>query len=368
MAWEGDAGAVGKRRDELDTPCLLLDLDLAESNIALMAARFANSPVRLRPHVKTHKTPVLALEQLRAGAIGVTCAKLGEAEVMAAGGVRDLLISTEVTGAAKIARLIGLAQQARVITVVDDPDGAQALSRAAEAAGLRLRTLVDVDVGQGRTGIAPGEPALALARRVATLPGLEFAGLQGYEGHLQHVVAADERATQVSAAMRSLIDTRRLIEAAGLPVEIVSTGGTGTHRFVGATDGVTEVQPGSYVVMDAHYGTIEGLGFANALTVLASVVSRQRPNTAIVDAGFKALSTDSGPARPRDFADATYAPKGDEHGAVVFESGCPLGLGDKVTLIPSHCDTTINLYDAYYVLRGDRVVAVWPISARGKVQ
>jgi D-serine deaminase-like pyridoxal phosphate-dependent protein len=311
---------------------------------------------------------VLALEQLRHGAIGVTCAKLGEAEVMAAGGVRDLLISTEITGAAKIARLIGLARQARVITVVDDAGGAAALSQAAQAAGIRLRALVDVDVGQGRTGVAPGEPALALARRIAALPGLELVGLQGYEGHLQHIVNADERAGQVREAMGLLIATRRLLEDAGLPMEIVSTGGTGTHRVVGSTAGVTEIQPGSYVVMDSHYGTIEGLGFANALTVQASVVSRQRPNAAIVDAGYKTLSTDSGPARPRDFPDATYAPLGDEHGKVSFTNGCPLALGDRLALIPSHCDTTINLHDAYYVLRGDTVVAVWPIAARGKVQ
>lgn len=360
---------IGRSKWDVDTPALLLDLDLVERNIAAMARVFEGTPVRLRPHVKTHKSPTLAQMQLEAGAIGITCAKLGEAEVMAAAGISDILISSEIVGPTKIARLLGLARQTRVLTVVDDLAAAQALSEAAAQAGVRIPALVDVDVGQHRTGIAAGEPALALAHQVALLPGLEFVGLQGYEGHLQHVVDVRARADGVTEAMALLIETRRQIEAAGIPVQIVSTGGTGTHRLVGQTDGVTEVQVGSYVVMDSHYASIEGVEFAHALTCVATVISKAKPDRAVVDAGTKTLSTDSGPSKPKDLPGAEYRPGGDEHGILQYSDGpCPLSVGDKIELIPSHCDPTINLHDCYYVTRGDTVVAIWPIAARGKLQ
>jgi D-serine deaminase-like pyridoxal phosphate-dependent protein len=354
------------RAADLDTPCLLLDLDLAERNLDTMAGAFAGTPVRLRPHAKTHKTPALALMQIQRGAIGVCCAKLGEAEALAAGGVLDLLITSEIVGAQKIRRLLGLARQVRVTIVVDDATAAARLSEAGAAVGLRLRCLLDIDVGSNRTGVAPGEPALALAMQVACLPGLDLVGLQGYEGQLQHVVSLDQRRTAHAAAIAPLIQTAALLRDRGLNMEIVSSAGTGTCHFAAALAGITEVQPGSYVVMDTDYGRVEGVGFANALTVLTSVIS-MRSNGATVDAGLKALSTDSGPAAPKDL-DARYAHRGDEHGLVTFENGNPLGLGDKIELIPSHCDPTINLHDLYYVTRGGYVVGIWPIAARGRLQ
>jgi D-serine deaminase-like pyridoxal phosphate-dependent protein len=366
MPWFGDSAAIGARVEVLDTPSLLLDLDRAERNLATMARLFAGSSVRVRPHTKTHKVPNLALRQIELGAIGVCCAKLGEAEVMAAGGVPELLVTTEVVGPTKIRRLLGIARQVGVMTVVDDLEAAKRLSEAAVEAGLRLRCLVDVNVGQNRTGVEPGEPALALAQQVARLPGLDLVGLQGYEGHLQHVYQAEERRAANARAMRLLADTADLLRDKGLKVEVVSTAGTGTGQFAAEWMQVTEIQPGSYVVMDSDYGRVEGLPFESALTVLVSVVSK-RGNDAIVDAGIKSLSTDAGPATPRAL-DATYASQGDEHGKLTFANGNPLALGDKVELIPSHCDTTINLYDRYYVTRDGLVVAVWPILARGRVQ
>jgi D-serine deaminase-like pyridoxal phosphate-dependent protein len=357
---------IGARVEDLDTPSLLLDLDKVEHNLATMARQFADSPVRLRPHAKTHKTPILALGQLAHGAIGICCAKLGEAEVLAAGGVSEILVTTEVVGPTKIRRLLGLARQVNVTTVVDDLEAADALSSAASEGGLRLRTLVDLNVGQNRCGIEPGEPALELAEHVARLPGLQLVGLQGYEGHLQHIYDASERQAANARAMKLLSDTADLLLAKGLPVEIVSTAGTGTGQFAAQWPRVTELQPGSYVVMDSDYGQVQGLPFENALTVLTSVVSK-RKNEAIVDAGTKTLSTDAGPAKPASL-DATYSHQGDEHGKLSFNNGNPLALGDKVELIPSHCDTTINLHDVYYVTRAGRVVAVWPIATRGHVQ
>jgi D-serine deaminase-like pyridoxal phosphate-dependent protein len=357
---------IGMRVEDLDTPCLLLDLDKAERNLDAMAAAFAATTVRVRPHSKTHKSPRLATMQIARGAIGICCAKLGEAEVMAGSGISDILITTQLAGPAKLRRLVGLAQQARVITVVDDELTAERISEAAVAARLRIRCLVDLDIGTNRTGVAPGDPAIDLALRVARMPGLDLIGLQGYEGHLQHVVDVDERRAKHGAAVTLLTQTAERFRAHGLNVEIVSTAGTGTCDLAAHHSGVTEVQPGSYVVMDTDYGRVHGLEFEHSLTVLSSVVSK-RNNGVTVDAGFKALSVDSGPAKP-DGLDAVYAPRGDEFGLVSFAERNPLSVGDRISLIPSHCDTTINLHDCYYVTRGDRVVAVWPIASRGRLQ
>ncbi|MCC6176947.1 MAG: DSD1 family PLP-dependent enzyme [Chloroflexi bacterium] len=367
MVWPPDPRAIGLPIEALDTPCLLLDLDAVERNLDRMDQALAGTSVRARPHTKTHKVPNIALMQLQRGAIGVCCAKLGEAEVMAAGGVSPILVTTEIVGDAKIRRLLGVAQQTEIITVVDDAKAAGRLSEALASGGLRLRCLIDVNVGQERTGVEPGEPALALAEQVSRLPGLELVGLQGYEGHLQHVRSEEERREANASAMQLLSQTAELLSERGFSIEIVSTAGTGTFRFAMEWPRVTEIQPGSYVVMDSDYGTVQGVGFENALTVLASVVSTQRRGAAVVDSGYKALSSDSGMPRPKAL-DAGFTFMGDEHGKLLFEAGNPLRSGDKVELIPSHCDTTINLHDVYYVTRGGRVVAVWPIAARGRIQ
>ncbi|HEY3079794.1 MAG TPA: DSD1 family PLP-dependent enzyme [Chloroflexota bacterium] len=362
--------AIGTPLAELDTPSLLLDLPAFERNLERMAAFSRRTGVAVRPHAKAHKSPLVARKQLDLGAIGITCSKLGEAEALVAGGVtRGLLVSSEVVGARKIARLIALAHHAELLVVVDDPDNAGDLAAAAGAAGLTLDVLVEVNVGQERCGVLPGAPAAELAERVAGLSGLRFRGLQGYEGHLQQIRDLGERRARCDAAMERLIETRRAVESRGLAVEIVSTAGTGTHEIAAAHRGVTEVQPGSYVWMDSSYVRVEGTPFESALTVLTSVVSRQRPGQAIVDAGWKSVSTDAGNPAVKGRDGLAYTPAGDEHGRLTAaEAAAPPSLGEKLELVPSHCDTTVNLYDRFVCLRDGRVEAVWPIAARGAVQ
>jgi D-serine deaminase-like pyridoxal phosphate-dependent protein len=350
--------------NECDTPALLLDLDAVERNLDRMAADIAATRAKLRPHAKTHKTALLARMQLERGAIGVCCAKLGEAEALCAGGIDDILVTSEIVGPLKIARAIALAKRVRLTVVVDSTAVAIPLGRAAAAAGIRLRALIDVNVGQNRAGVGAGAPALALARFVAALPGLELAGLQGYEGHLQHVADPGARGAADAGAMQILCDTAAAFEAAGLSTEIVTTGGTGTSRFAARHAAVTDVQPGSYAVMDAQYGAVDGLGYDYALTVLSTVIS-VRGNVAILDAGYKSLSDDAGPPRLLD-GGAAFSFAGDEFGKLLGVEPHPYGVGDKVRLVPGHCDTTINLHDEYVVHRAANVTDQWPIIARGK--
>jgi D-serine deaminase-like pyridoxal phosphate-dependent protein len=349
---------------ELDTPVLLLDLDAVERNLDRMAAAVAPTRVKLRPHAKTHKTAILARMQLERGAIGVCCAKLGEAEALADRGITDILVTSELAGGIKVARAVALARRIRLTVVVDSVAVAAPLAAAATAAGLRLRTLIDVNVGQNRAGIAPGPPAVELGRYVAESAGLELAGLQGYEGHVQHVADPEERGAADRTALDMLEATAADFARAGLSTEIVTTGGTGTSTFAARHASITDVQPGSYAVMDAQYGAVGGLGFEHALTLLASVIS-VRGGAAILDAGFKSLSSDGGPPRPLA-SDAIFSFAGDEFGKLTASGGIGLRVGDTVRLIPGHCDTTINLHDDYSVHRGTNVVDQWPIAARGK--
>lgn len=349
----------------MDTPALLLDLDRVERNLDRMAALVSATPVKLRPHAKTHKSARIAQMQLDRGAIGICCAKLAEAEVLADGGITDILITTELVGEHKIRRLIALAARATLTIVVDDAAAATAISAAAVAAGLRIDVLVDVDVGQHRTGTVPGAAAVALGKAVAALPGLRLRGLQGYEGHLQHIATVTERRASNATAMTLLCEVAAAFAATGLATGVVTTGGTGTALFAAGFDAVTDVQPGSYVVMDAQYGDVAGVGFESALTVLATVLS-VRADWAVVDAGYKSLSSDAGTPRVPGL-DAEFRFAGDEHGKLVFAGRPTLALGSTVQIVPGHCDTTINLHDAYVVHRSGTFVERWPIAGRGKI-
>jgi D-serine deaminase-like pyridoxal phosphate-dependent protein len=266
----------GAAVEEIDTPALLLDHDKLLGNIRRMAEFFGTRPANLRPHVKTHKCVEIARLQMDHGAVGITCAKLGEAEVMAAGGIPDILVANQVVGAVKIDRLVDLAGRCTLTVAVDDAENIRQISAAAAAAGVTVHCLVEVDIGMGRCGVEPGQPALELARLVAASPGLDLAGLQAYEGHLQNVVPFDQRRQRARADMELALDTRRLIEDAGLPVRIVSGCGTGTHAITGVLKGVDEVQAGSYATMDAQYRKV-GAPFENALTLLrARAITTQR--------------------------------------------------------------------------------------------
>jgi D-serine deaminase-like pyridoxal phosphate-dependent protein len=362
-------------RDEIPTPALLLDLDRFEKNIARMADHVRRAGKQIRPHAKTHRCPEIARRQIAAGALGVACAKLGEAEVMAQAGVRGLLVTTEVVPPASIARLMRLVTVAPdTMIVVDNAENVKAVAAAARAAGVVVNALVDVEVGGRRTGVAPGEPALAVARAVLAEPSLRLRGLQGYAGQCAHVVGWPQRREASRAAMAPLMETRRLLESAGVPVEIVAGGSTGTHDIDVELPGLTELQCGSYCVMDIDYRRIGGrrgaalTEFETALTVIATVVSVPERTRAVVDAGLKAFSTDKPfPPEAVERPGIAYDFAGDEHGRLTLsDPDRPLHLGERIEFLPPHCDPTINLYDRLYAMRGERVEAVWDIAARGR--
>jgi D-serine deaminase-like pyridoxal phosphate-dependent protein len=362
-------------RDDIATPALLLDLDRFERNLARMAEHARRAGKGLRPHAKTHRCPEIARRQVAAGALGVACAKLGEAEVMARAGIRGLLITTEVVTPAGLRRLTRLVAEAPdTMVVVDDAENVAALARAAAGAGVVVNVLVDVDVGNRRTGIAPGAPALALARAAAAQPSLRLRGLQGYAGHCAHVIGWERRREASLAAMRPLMETRALLERAGLPVEIVAGGSTGTHDIDVELAGLTELQAGSYCVMDLDYRRIGGrdgamlTDFEMALTVVATVVSVTPGDRAMVDAGLKAFSTDKPfPPEAVERPGVEYGFAGDEHGrlAITDPSRAPR-IGERIEFFPPHCDPTINLYDRIHAVRGAKLEAVWDVAARGR--
>jgi D-serine deaminase-like pyridoxal phosphate-dependent protein len=354
---------------QLDTPVLLLDLDAFEHNLIKMAQFFADKPTALRPHAKTHKCPEIARRQLQAGAIGITCAKVGEAEVMAQAGVQDILIANQIVGQTKIDRLTDLAARCELMVAVDDPTNVAALSQACQSASVSLRVLIEVDIGLKRCGVAPGTPALSLAQQVADSPNLRLAGLLGYEGHLVSIADPEERRTKVIQALIPLQATHDLLKENGLPVEIVSGGGTGTYDISGTYPPMTEIEAGSYVMMDNSYIKVRP-EFKTALMVLSTVVSRPTPDRVITDAGKKAITTDHGLPQPMDAPGAAVRRLSEEHG--ILELADPgavqLNPGDKIRLVPSHCCTNVNLYDALYVIQDGALVDIWPIAARGRAQ
>ena len=362
-------------RDDIPTPALLLDLDRFERNLRRMAAHARAAGKNLRPHAKTHRCPEIARRQVSAGALGVACAKLGEAEVMARAGIRGLLITTEVVAPAAIRRLTRLVSAAPdTLLVVDNAQNVADLGREAAADGVTINVLVDIDVGNRRTGVAPGEPALAIARAVAGQRALRLRGLQGYAGHCAHVIGWEARQAASRAAMTPLMETRALLERDGLPVEIVAGGSTGTWDIDVELPGLTELQAGSYCVMDIEYRRIGGRAgaslteFEMALTVITTVVSVPTAERAMVDGGLKAFSTDKPfPPESVERPGVEYGFAGDEHGRLtVTDPSRGPRLGERIEFFPPHCDPTINLYDRIYAMRADTVEAVWEIAARGR--
>ena len=362
---------VGLHRSEIDTPALLIDLPVMESNLNKMAAYFDGVEAALRPHVKLHRaTPVLAHKQLQAGAIGLTCAKLAEAEVLAASGVTDILIANEIVGARKIQRLVNLAAYTNVMVAVDGFDNVEELSQAAQDKGVELRVLVEVNVGHNRCGVEPFEPALALSKAVDDASGLSYMGLMGYDGHCTFRVEESEREGLSKQANSLLADTRRFIEEAGLKVEIVSAGGTFTYKYATGVEGVTEIQAGTYLLMDTAFREKGVQDFDCALTVLSTVISRPSwkgaENLAVIDVGSKAISSHLGTPEIKDPEGATVIRFSQEHGRVALENATRnLNVGDKLELWVRDANGTVNLYDKFYALRDGIVEAVWEIPACG---
>ncbi len=362
---------IGRAVSELPTPALLIDAALLERNLAAMQDCVGAGKAAYRPHTKSHKSPLIAKMQIAHGARGICCSKLGEAEVMAAGGVDDIHITTPVAGRDKAQRFARLAAKGRVSVVVDNADNAADLSAAATALGTVIDVLIEMDVGQGRCGVAGPEQALAIAEAVSRAKGVRLKGMQGYQGKLQSVVAFDARRDAVRLALDKLLQGAQALRDRGFPVEVLTGGGTGSFAIDLEFGGLTELQPGSYVFMDSTYRRIDWntkaarTPFANSLSVLAGVVSRPLADRAVLDVGWKAASSDSGPpVLKSDGSPVEFA--GDEHSLVTGAAASALKVGSKIELIPSHCDTTVNLYDRYHVIRNGVVDAIWPVAARGR--
>ena len=359
---------IGMPRDEIDTPVLLVDLPALEANIHKLADHFRATGKNLRPHTKSHKTPAIAQLQLAAGAQGITCAKVGEAEAMADAGIQDILIANEVIGRRKIERLMDLASRCDIMVAVDHPQNLQDLDAAAAARGVRPRVLVEVNIGHNRCGVQPAA-VVELARAAQAAENLRFCGLMGYEGHVIDLENKDERDGGCHECIQRLVDARADIEAAGLPCQICSASGTGDYYISTSFDGITEVQAGSYALMDAAYGRLN-LGFDNALTVLTTVTSRPSPEQVITDAGLKSLTPEHGFPPVKNRPDLECHALSEEHGRLKTVAGpcTDLQPGDLLEFIPGHGCTTINLHARLYAVRDGRLAAIWEVAGRGKVR
>jgi D-serine deaminase-like pyridoxal phosphate-dependent protein len=352
--------------EELDTPALVVDLPVMERNIERLHSYFAARAAKVRPHTKGHKSPILAHRQLDAGGTigGVCCAKVGEAEVMVLNGIKDVFITNEIVTRPKIARLMALARLADMMVAVDDPRNIQDLSEAARSFHVTLRVTVDVNVGIDRCGVDPGPQVVELAKMVARAPGLRFAGLMGYEGGMW-IEGFEERSTATRARVQKLLDAREMVERAGLPVEIVSGGGTGTWNITGDVAGITEVQAGAYPFMDAHYRYVPE--FDVSLTVLSTVISRPAEDRAIIDCGHKGIGVTLGLPDVAWPKGAKVARLSSEHGNLDLEGDArQLRPGDKVWLIPSHGGTAVNIHAHYFTVRDSKLEGVWEIAARAR--
>lgn len=361
---------IGTRVEDVDTPCLLVELDAYERNLSRMADFIKKNGLRHRAHAKTHKSADIAHDQFAHGAIGVCCQKVSEAEALMHGGVRDLLVSNEVVNPSMIERLAAMATQARVLVCCDDLGNVDDLEAGAARYGVTLEVLVEVDVGAGRCGVAPGADAVPIAQKIDSAKHLSFSGIQAYQGKAQHVHDFAERKGKIDEAVAMVRDTVDRLSAEGLSCYIVGGAGTGTYEFEGTSDVFNELQCGSYIFMDADYQRIsmeDGRiidDFENSLFLYTSVMSKTKKEKAICDAGLKAQSVDSGPAVVYSRTDIEYLGASDEHG-VIGDPSNVLKLGEKLKLVPGHCDPTVNIHDWYVGVRNGIVERVLPVTARG---
>lgn len=358
---------IGRPVEELSTPSLLLDATVFEENIRKMMEYVGSKGVSLRPHAKTHKSPMIGHQQIRSGAIGLCCATVAEAEAMVYSGLDHILITSQVTGTDKVRRTAALSRYADVMAAVDSEENVAELSRAASAGGTTLGVIIEVDVGMGRCGVRTAEDAIRLAKAATAADGLVFRGVMGYEGHAVFIGDRAERSSAGTKANLELVEVAEAIRQAGIPVEIVSAAGTGTFDIAAENPGITELQTGSYIFMDLTYAKLD-IPFEFALTVLATVISRPEPGTIILDCGMKSISAEREPPKALDASGIEIAKLSEEHTIGSVRSGSPadgLRSGQTVRLIPSHCCTTVNLHDRIHVIRNGTVEAVWAVEARG---
>ncbi|MFP6808997.1 MAG: DSD1 family PLP-dependent enzyme [Pseudomonadales bacterium] len=363
--------------DELPTPALIIDLDVFDANLAKMQNYLAERDMGLRCHSKMHKCPIIAHKQIAAGAIGICAAKVGEAEIMQANGVNNILITSPVVSPETIQRVIKLAAENTDLQIVmDDVEVASRFNDTAKQAGVTLGVLIDLDPAMGRTGIETGEPALALGRHLMDeCQNLRFDGLQMYAGHCMHIEGFDARKEKYLKVMQAGADTREMFTDADIEVGIFSGGGTGTFNIEPNLGLITDLQAGSYVFMDIEYRDIGGEGtelfvdFEPSLFVLVTAISKPQQRLITVDAGFKSFASDKMSPEFRDVEGVTFHFGGDEHGIIQLTNPSQeLNLGDKLPMLTPHCDPTVNLHDYYYPVRNGVVEELWPISARGRSQ
>lgn len=362
---------IGAKVEEIETPALLLDLDKVEYNLNKMADFIKVNKKFIRPHFKTHKSPFLAHKQLNAGAIGITCQKLSEAEILAKSGIKDILITNEIVGKQKIRRLVNLAAYTEVKVSIDSEQNAQEISKAALNKGVIVSCLIELNIGMNRCGVEPGESAVDLIKKLNSLQGLNFLGIMAYEGHVMFIESLEERQKETIKALEKVSQTKQLLEKESIVCKIISCAGTGTYMITGKYPDVTEIEAGSYLTMDGKYENIEGVGgtFKKALSVLTSIISIPNNDRLIVDAGLKSISKEFGMPFPKDYSEEIELYKlSEEHGSfkVNKDAKNSFALGQKIELIPTHGCTTINLYDIYYGIRSGIVECVLPIEGRGK--
>ena len=365
----------GMDEKDIQTPCLILDLDALERNVKKMGDYARAHGMRHRSHGKMHKSvDVQKLQESMGGAIGVCCQKVSEAEVFARGGIKDILVSNQVRDPLKIDRLARLPKYGcRTIVCVDDLANVADLSKAATRHGTTLEVFVEIDCGAGRCGVKTPEDVVAIARAVTAAPGLKFTGIQAYQGAMQHMDSYTDRKAKLDAAIAQVKSCADALEAAGLKADLISGGGTGSYYFESNSGVYNELQCGSYAFMDADYGRIldkdghriDQGEWENSLFILTSVMSHVKADKAVVDAGLKAQSVDSGLPVVYGRTDVKYIKCSDEHGVVEDPQGV-LKVNDKLRLVPGHCDPTCNVHDWYVGVRNGKVEVVWPVSARGK--
>ena len=363
------AARVGDHIDEVDTPALILDLNAFERNLKCLQNAVSRAGVRLRPHAKSHKCPEIALRQIQAGAVGICCQKVSEAAVFVDAGVPDIFITNQVVGEKKVAHALDLATRARIGVLVDDEDQISAFARASAERQVSIDVYLEIDVGMGRCGVVSIERAVAMAQQIDAAPYLNFMGLQCYHGSAQHYRLPEERQQAIAAVCAKAAAAKAAIEDVGIRVERISGAGTGSVMLESNSKLFNEVQAGSYILMDRDYATNQrdpdDLPFEHALFVKTAILSHPTANRAVVDAGLKASSVDSGMPVVWQRSDAKYIKASDEHGVLELTANSTLKLGDYVMLVPGHCDPTVNLYDEIIGVRGERVEVIWPVAARG---
>jgi D-serine deaminase-like pyridoxal phosphate-dependent protein len=357
---------LGKHKSEIPTPCLLLDVDVVDQNIKKMADFFSNLDCKLRPHAKTHKLPIIAHKQIRAGAIGITCAKLEDAKAFVEAGIGNILIANEIVGNKKIHEMTNLSRFANITVCIDDYENASDISEISQKAGSTIDVLIEVDVGLKRCGVTPGKPTLELLRRISNLKGISFKGLMGYEGGL-FILGEEEKRKICNERNQVLIETVELIKKNGFPVENVSAGGSNTYNITGLCPGITDIQVGSYVTMD-DWNKKYGLDFGQAITVLTTVISRPERHRVVTDAGVKAISSDHGIPRIINHEGIVIETLNEEHGKLVLNNpSSEISTGDVLEMIPSHGCTTIPLYNRYIAVKNEYVVGEFRIISGGAV-